>query len=186
MTRGHSAICETKSTVILLTNQGRPLVSRTSSFVTAFESHLTAAVCEELQIESPDDDFPFEDKREWLESLAQSIVRNHIMPCDTLSDPILAMHRSFLYCAFLYIDLRQAIRDEEGDQIVRHWKHWLILFLATNRKNYATEALNLLINLSSIFPRHIAHIATHNRTVNTKGTQGHGKPIDQMLEHYNL
>lgn len=101
----------------------------------AFESHLTAAVCEELQIESPDDDFPFEDKREWLESLAQSIVRNRIMPCDTLSDPILAMHRSFLYCAFLYMDLRQAIRDEEGDQIVRHWKYWLILFLATNRKN---------------------------------------------------
>ena len=62
----------------------------------------------------------------------------------------------------------------------------MVLFVGMSCKNYATEALNLLCNLAATFPRHIAYIVTHNRTVNTQGKDGHGKPIDQMLEHYNL
>lgn len=100
----------------------------------AFEAHLSAAVCEELSIESPDDEFCIEENPEWLEALAQSIVRQRMMPCDT-SDQILAMHKCFLYCAFMYVDLHQAIRYEDGSQIVRYWKHWLVLFLGMNRKN---------------------------------------------------
>ena len=57
----------------------------------------------------------------------------------------------------------------------------MVLFVGMNCKNYATEALNLLSNLATNFPRHIAYIATHKRTVNTQGKYGHGKPIDQML-----
>ena len=136
-------------------------------------------MCEELNIESPDDDIPHGDRPEWLKELATSIVRKRMMPCDTHD----SIHRSFIYCAFMYIDLRQSIRDEEGDQIICYWKHWLILFLGINRKNYA---LNLLCNLTSTFPRHIAYIVTHNRTVNTAGKCHHGKPLDQMLEQYNL
>ena len=151
----------------------------------AFEAHLLAAICEELNIESPDDDFSTEDGPEWLDTLAKSIVRQRMMPCET-NDLMLAMHRCFLYCAFMYVDLRQAIRDEDGGQIVRYWKHWLVLFLGTNRKNYAKEALTFLTNLTSTFPAHIAYIAVNNRTVNTTGRPHHGKPIDQMLEHYNL
>ena len=59
----------------------------------------------------------------------------------------------------------------------------MVLFVGMNCKNYATEALNLLTNLAA---KHTVYIATHNRTVNTQGKYGHGKPIDQMLEHYNL
>ena len=83
-------------------------------------------------------------------------------------------------------DLRKAIRDEEGDHIIRQWRHWLVLFLGTSRKNYATEALNLLCILAATFPRHIAYLVTNNRTVNMIGANHHGKPLDQMLEHYNL
>ena len=46
---------------------------------------------------------------------------------------------------------------------------WCSSLVATNRKNYSTEALNLLCNLASTSPRHIAYIVTHNRTVNTTG-----------------
>ena len=151
----------------------------------AFEAHLSAAVCEELSIESPDDEFCVEDNPEWLEALAQSIVRQRMMPCDT-SDQILAMHKYFLYCAFMYVDLHQAIQYEDGSQIVRYWKQWLVLFLGTNRKNYSKEALTFLTNLTSTFIAHIAYIAANNRTVNTTEKHHHGKPIDQMLEHYNL
>ena len=35
-------------------------------------------------------------------------------------------------------------------------------------------------------PRHIAYRVVHNHTVNTDGKPGHGKPVDQLVEHYNL
>ena len=151
----------------------------------AFKAHLAATICDELNLESPDDDFPHESSLDWLKSVAKSIVEKRIMPLDT-HDPIYALHRSFLYCGFMYVDLRHAIRNDEGEHIIRHWKHWLPPFLGTNRKNYASEALNLLCNLASTFPRHIAYIVMYNRTVNTSGRHQHGKPLDQMLEHYNL
>ena len=45
-----------------------------------------------------------------------------------------SLHRSFLYSGLLYVDLRNAIRNEEGPHI---FKHWAVLFLAMNKKNYA-------------------------------------------------
>lgn len=35
----------------------------------------------------------------------------------------------------------------------------------------------LLANLAADFPRHISYIVTHNRTVNTEGKPGRGKPF---------
>ena len=105
---------------------------------------------------------------------------------DSVDDPVYSLHRTFLYSGFLYADLRNAIRNEEGPHIIRLWKHWAVLFLAMNKKNYAKEAFSLLANLHASFPKHIAYIVTHNRTINMHGREGHGKPIDQTLEHYNL
>ena len=51
--------------------------------------------------------------------------------------------RCFLHIAYLYVDLREAIRWENGPQIVRHWKWWLPRSLATGRTNYASEAVHL-------------------------------------------
>ena len=70
--------------------------------------------------------------------------------------------------------------------IIRLWKLWLPLFLGCKCHNYATKAVNLLANIKADFHKHIAYLATHNRTVNSDGRAGHGKPIDQMVEHYNL
>lgn len=181
------SLCNLRSRInrLLVDKAGKTFCVIDEFICHAFQAHLSAAICEELHIESPDDEIPHEDSPQWLNSLAQSIVRNRIMQVDS-NDPVHALHRSFLYCAFMYIDLRKAIRDEEGDQIIRYWRHWLILFLGTNRKNYSVEALNLLCNLASSFPRHIAYIVANNRTVNTTNKFHHGKPLDQMLEHYNL
>ena len=107
------------------------------------------------------------------------------MPTES-EDPIYSMHRSFLYTGFLYQDRREAVRYEEGSHIITQWKLWLPLFLGTKCYNYATEAVHLLANLKADYPQHIAYIITHNRTVNIDGRPGHGKPIDQMVEHYNL
>lgn len=87
---------------------------------------------------------------------------------------------------YLYIDLRNAIRWENGPHIITHWKLWLPRFIATGCKTYATECVHLLTHLCADLPKHLAYIAMHNRTVNVEGKPGRGKPIDQMTEHYIL
>ena len=151
----------------------------------AFSAHLIAAICHEFKISSPSESIPHEKSQSWLFSTAEHILEKTIMPVES-SDHVYAMHRSFMYTAFLYNDLREAVRFEEGSQVIRLWRFWLPIFLGSKCYNYATEAVNLLANIQADFPRHIAHIVTHVRTVNTDGRPGHGKPIDQMVEHYNL
>ena len=101
-------------------------------------------------------------------------------------DPVYSMHLSFLHTAFLYIDLRNAIRYEDGPHIIRQWMLWLPRLIGTGYKNYAVECVHMLASLCPDLPRHLAYIATHNRTVNMEGKPGRGKPIDQLNEHYNL
>ena len=152
----------------------------------AYKSHLIAAICTELNIDSPEADIEHDPTLHWLEAMANSVVSNTLYPSSSCTDPIHNLHRTFLHTGFLYSDLRQAIRFEDGHHIVRHWKLWLPRFLGIGCKNYGTEAANLIINLTARFPRHISYIATHNRTVNMSGIPGHGKPLDQVMEHYNL
>jgi hypothetical protein len=68
------------------------------------------------------------------------------------------------------------------DHIVRLWKLWLI----GTGKNYAGECVHHIANLCADLPKHLSFIAIHNCTVNVEGKAGRGKPLDQMIEHYNL
>ena len=120
--------------------------------------------------------------QQWLRETADMIVKASILAKET-NDPLHSLHLSLIQLGFLYVDLREAIRWENGAQIVRHWKYWLPRFIGTGMKNYATESVRLLANLNADYPRHIAYIITHNRTVNTAGKP---EPLDQMIEHYNL
>ena len=61
-------------------------------------------------------------------------------------------------------------------KIVRLWKHWLLYFLGTGKRNYTTEAVNMLHNIKCDFPAHIVYIAIHNCGVNMSGVEGCAKP----------
>ena len=121
----------------------------------------------------------------WLHETADSIVSNTLMPT-TSDDTTYTLHSTLLHLGFLYMDLRNAIRWEDGPHIVRHWKFSLACFIATGCRNYAAESIHFTAKLSADLPRHLSYIATHNRTVNMVGKPGHGKTIDQVMEHYNL
>ena len=157
--------------------------------IQVFQAHLATSICTQLNLESLDSPVSTEHPvtLEWLQDKAKGIVESTIMPADsTPQDLVYALHRSFMHGAFLYADLRDSIKFEDGPQIVRLWKHWLVYFLGTGRKNYSVEAVNMLRNLSCDYPAHIAYIVTHNRCVNMSGIEGRGKPLDQLIEHYNL
>jgi hypothetical protein len=142
-------------------------------------------ICQLLNITAPSDAIPHLCTQQWLRETAEMIVTSSIMPKKT-NDPVHSLHRSFIHLGYLYVDLREAIRWENGPHIIRHWKFWLPRFIATGMKNYSTESVRLLTNLSADYPKHIGYIITHNRTVNTERKPGRGKPMYQMIEHYNL
>lgn len=153
--------------------------------VHAFKAHLTASILTSLNLSSTSDQISHPTTREWLQQTAEKLVTSLLIP-EKFEDPVYNLHQAFLHHAFLYVDLREAIRWEHGPQIICHWKYWLPRFLATGKKNYATESVHLICNLHADFPAHMAYIATHNRTVNMQGKPGRGKPVDQLIEHYNL
>lgn len=150
--------------------------------VHTFKAHLLASISSKLKLKSLSEAIiQHEHSLTWLKATAEHLVNETIMISTENT-----MQRSFLHTAFLYLDLRNAIRFEDGPHIVRHYKLWLPKFIGTGRRNYAVECVNMIGNLCADFPKHISYIATHNRTVNINGKLGHGKPIDQMVEHYNL
>ena len=154
--------------------------------VHVFKAHLAANICTLLKLKSRNDPIDHEKSLQWLQETAESLTEKTLVADTTSTDSVYKMHRAFLHLGFLYHDLRNAIRWENGEQIIRHWKFWLPRFIGTGCKNYATEAVNLVAKLDADLPRHLSYIATHNRTVNTEGKPGRGKPVDQLIEHYNL
>ena len=147
-----------------------------------FKAHLKARICTLLNINTASDSIAHDCSEQWLRDTALKLLPGTLMP-STSDDPVHHLHRSFLHMGFLYVDLRNAFRWENGPQIIRHWKLWLPRFIATGCKNYASESVPLLTNLCADLPKHLAYIATHNRTVNVEGKPGRGKPINQMTEH---
>ena len=144
-----------------------------------------ASICTTLKITSPQEDIDHQPDFHWLKQTAESIVSNVLLP-EHSDDAVFYFHKSFLHLGFLYSDLRMAIRWEDGEHIMRHWKIWIPQFLGVGMKNYALEAANMIANVKADFPSHVAYIAIHNRTVNMHGKPGMAKPIDQLIEHYNL
>ena len=62
----------------------------------------------------------------------------------------------------------------------------LAVVFSGHKRNYTTEAVNMLCIITCDFPAHIAYIAVHNCGVNMSGVEGRVKPLDQLNEHYNL
>ena len=134
---------------------------------------------------------PEKNQEKWLRETARDIfdstiaIKNPTFP-EVDEDEVYTYHRAFLHMGFLYCNLRDCIRYEDGPQIITMWRYWLLHLLRGHKVNYAHEAANLLANLEADWPPEIAFIHTHCRTVNVAGKPGHGKPVDQLIEHYNL
>ncbi|XP_035697515.1 uncharacterized protein LOC118430637 [Branchiostoma floridae] len=146
---------------------------------------LTAALLTHLQMASTADDYRAEDS---IEDIAKSFLRAFVWKKkqeSTADDSIYSLSTSLLYHLMLYVDLRQSIRYKNGAAIIAHWRYWLPTLLGTGRSQYSSEAANLLANLASDWSEEMAALATNNRTVNLHGREGHGKPIDMLVEHYN-
>lgn len=129
-------------------------------------------------------------------SLSKAIVERYItivLP-SSLADkppPVKCDDRINIYATevltlgMLWHNFHDAIKEGDGNRLIRCWKFNLLAFKSARRKNYSIEALNLLLQVNYILsPREAAQVKWC-RSVNTSGRQGRNIPMDLHLEHFN-
>ena len=120
--------------------------------------------------------------------VARQVVSNYITL--TLPDSTASTYKGNTYgygldvlnLGLMWLGFHDAVREGDGDRIVRYWRFLLPVFHHSKRRNHSLEALNLLVQMITLSPRQVAEIKW-NRTVNTVGRRGHSVPCDLHMEH---
>ena len=90
-----------------------------------------------------------------------------------------------LSLGLLYMLLRDAIKEGDGDRVLLVWKFLLLIFDASNRKNYTIEAFTLLAQYYLVLPPRLAEQLKWSRFINVHGLVGHNISCDLHMEHLN-
>ena len=91
----------------------------------------------------------------------------------------------FLTLALLWHGFHDSIKEGDGDRILRYWKFLLVAFKSTNHRNYAKEALNLLVQYHYTFSERQKAQLLWSRCINTRGYPGGNITCDLHMEHLN-
>ena len=94
-----------------------------------------------------------EDEQEALGDLAKKIVVNFVsfprctnaQEAQTCDDGVCAYASELLSLGLLWHGFHDAIKEGDGERIIRYWKFLLVVFKSSNCRNYAKEAVNLLL-----------------------------------------
>ena len=85
----------------------------------------------------------------------------------------------------LFLNFKDAVREGDGDRVLRMWKYFLLLFRATGHTNYAMEALTLLLQCNVFLPPNLAEQIKWSRFINVHGQLGRNISCDLHMEHLN-
>ena len=100
-------------------------------------------------------------------------------------DKVLEYSRLVISLRLLYMEYCDAIREGDGTRVLRCWRYNFLVFKSTNRKNYAIEALYMLVQYHFIFSKRQAHQLLWGRFVNVHGLPARNIPCDLYMEHLN-
>lgn len=133
-----------------------------------------------------------------LEELSRRIVVNFVVLPSTekdknqdiqelpiCEDEVYLYGTEFLSLSLIWHGFHDAIKEGDGDRILRYWKFMLIIFKSSAKKNYGKEAVNFLAQYYYFFSDRQKEQLLWSRCVNTKGYQGTNIPGDLHMEHLN-
>lgn len=90
-----------------------------------------------------------------------------------------------LSLGLLLMEYQDAIREGDGDRVMRVWKYLFLIFKATGHSNYAIEAFTLLCQYHFMLSPFLAEQLKWSRFVNTHGKIGKNISMDMHMEHLN-
>lgn len=85
----------------------------------------------------------------------------------------------------LYMEFADAIREGDGDRVLRCWRYFLPIFRAAHCTNYACESLELLYQHRYVLSPRLSNQLLWGRFVNVRGLPGKNIPLDLHMEHLN-
>ena len=118
-------------------------------------------------------------------SKASSKSKHSSKTSDKGSDLVLEYASETLTLGLFLMEFVDAIREGDGDRIIRCWRFFMLLFKASNRTNYSIEAFTLLCQFHFIFSERMKQQLVWSRTVNTHGRPGKNISMDLHMEHLN-
>lgn len=172
-------------------------------FIQVVSSHIVAAALEILDIHDPKDSsisLSDEIKNAWMlekqdrEVLLKRVSKKIVDTCvsfkfnetnNSVDDHIFQYAQQILSLGLFYFEFSDAIREGDGERVLRCWKYLLPIFLGTNRTNYSTEAFNLLFQHKYALSPRLARELLYTRFINTHGRPGKNIPADLHMEHLN-
>lgn len=101
------------------------------------------------------------------------------------TDGVFVYAKEVISLGLLWHGFHDAIKEADGERILRYWKFLLVVFKSTKHRNYAKEAVNLLYQYYYIFSGRKKMQLLWSRCVNTRGFCGTNIPCDLYMEHLN-
>ena len=161
-------------------------------FVTTVVGHIVAAYAElsgdfdltEIWMNSD------EDREKTLSGICNNIMEkylkfSHNMPRMSSDDKKLEYAIQIISMGCFYMEYSDAIREGDGERILRCWRYLLPIFWNSGRTNYANEVLNMLFQHDfSLSPRHATDLLW-GRSINVHGRKGKNVSADLHMEHMN-
>lgn len=171
-------------------------------FLLATEAHILSAAMTTFEMSSATDIpsksfFPDEssqlsslERRKLLLQATEQVVDKFVdvsfgMKQPTPEDHVTAYACELLKFGLLLMEFNDAVREGDGERIMRCWRYFLLIFKVSGNNNYAIEAFTLLSQYTFILSPRSAMQLKWNRTVNVHGRPGKNVSCDLHLEHLN-
>lgn len=101
------------------------------------------------------------------------------------TDGVLAYATEVISLGLLWHGFHDAVKEADGERILRYWKFLLIVLKSTRHRNYAKEAVNLLYQYYYVFSQRKRMQLLWSRCTNTRGFPRTNIPCDLYMEHIN-
>ena len=131
-----------------------------------------------------------EERKACLDKVCTQILDQYIQfsyhkPPVTFQDQTFQYTLEILSAGCFYMEYADAIKEADGERILRCWRYLLPIFQLSNRTNYSNEVLNMLLQYHvSLSERHAQQLIW-SRCVNVHGIIGNNIPMDLHMEHLN-
>ena len=101
------------------------------------------------------------------------------------TDGVHSYSKQLLRLSCFYLEFADAIREGDGERVLRCWRYLLPICLGSGRTNYSCEVLNMLFQHSFALPPRLSAQLLWSRFINAHGEPGKNIPADLHMEHLN-
>lgn len=87
--------------------------------------------------------------------------------------------------SFFLLDMLDAVKEGDGERLMRLYKVALLFYKAYGHSHYAYSTLLLTLQVNACLTPRMSHTVTWNRFWSSRGGNGGNIPLDLHLEHLN-